>query len=379
MKKGLEKDDQSLKMLPTYVTGMGGHCYDNMLYSGLFDPITSAILPAKRRGLIWRWKISGMDVYVCQVKMKGERGILSINQYQYRIPDELAIGEDASVLLDYLTDCVADFLSRVASQDLFVYSMRLSFGFPVQQLGLNKGKMLEWGHGFNYSNVSGQDIMELLHQSFRKKGLATPYAHCTLLAHAYQHPSTRISVLHGAGTNCAYYETRSNIPKLASPSAYLDHLHTIVNTEWGGFDDDLRKRLPLTSYDRKLDRESNNTHVQIFEKMASGMYLSEIVRIIVLQFIDSDLLFSAESSVELNTPYAFNTNYIYVCEADATDELEDMQTVLLKVLNVQNSTHGDREVLKKICEIVGNRSARLLATMLAAISTHTIKNGLAVN
>ncbi|RUS16636.1 hypothetical protein BC937DRAFT_90976, partial [Endogone sp. FLAS-F59071] len=100
---------------------------------------------------------------------------------------------------------------------------------------------------------------------------------------------------------------------------------TIVNTEWGGFDDDLRKRLPLTSYDRKLDRESNNTHVQIFEKMASGMYLGEIVQIIVLQFIDSDLLFSAESSVELNTPYVFNTNYMYVCEADATGELEDVQ------------------------------------------------------
>ncbi|RUS18659.1 hypothetical protein BC937DRAFT_88486, partial [Endogone sp. FLAS-F59071] len=340
----------------------------------------------EEKGTYLALEISGMDVYVCQVKMKGERGILSINQYQYRIPDELAIGEDVSVLLDYLTDCVADFLSRVASQDLFVYSMGLSFGFPVQQLGLNKGKMLEWGHGFNYSNVSGQDIVELLHQSFRKKGLAVKIVAlandsvCTLLAHAYQHPSTRISVLHGAGTNCAYYETRSNIPKLASPSAYLDHLHdTIVNTEWGGFDDDLRKRLPLTSYDRKLDRESNNTHVQIFEKMTSGMYLGEIVRIIVLQFIDSDLLFSAESSVELNTPYAFNTNYMYVCEADATGELEDVQTVLLKVLNVQNSTHGDREVLKKICEIVCNRSARLLATMLAAISTHTIKNGSAVN
>lgn len=47
-----------------------------------------------------------------------------------------------------------------------------SFGFPVQQLGLNRGKMLDWGHGFDYSNISGQDIVELLHQSFRKKGLA---------------------------------------------------------------------------------------------------------------------------------------------------------------------------------------------------------------
>lgn len=81
----------------------------------------------EEKGTYLALEISGMDVYVCQVKLKGERGTLSINQYQYRIPDELAIGEDVSVLLDYLTDCVADFLSRVASQDLFVYSMGLRY------------------------------------------------------------------------------------------------------------------------------------------------------------------------------------------------------------------------------------------------------------
>ncbi|RUS14441.1 hexokinase-domain-containing protein, partial [Endogone sp. FLAS-F59071] len=108
MKKGLEKDDQSLKMLPTYVTGYP---------------------TGEEKGTYLALEISGMDVYVCQVKMKRERGILSINQNQYRIPDELAIGEDVSVLLDYLTDCVADFLSRVASQDLFVYNRSYRYLF----------------------------------------------------------------------------------------------------------------------------------------------------------------------------------------------------------------------------------------------------------
>ncbi|RUP51472.1 hexokinase-domain-containing protein, partial [Jimgerdemannia flammicorona] len=163
MKKGLKKDDQMLKMLPSYVTGYP---------------------TGEEQGTYLALEISGMDVYVCQVKLKGERGKLSINQYQYRIPEDLTNGEDVSVVLDYLTDCVADFLSRVGSQDLFVYSMGLRyasidiqqypacFGFPVHQVGLNKGKMLEWGHGFYYPNVVGRDIVELLHQSFGRKGLA---------------------------------------------------------------------------------------------------------------------------------------------------------------------------------------------------------------
>jgi hexokinase len=113
-----------------------------------------------------------MDIYVCQVKLKGERGKLAINQYQYKIPDNLTAGEDMSILIDYVADCVSDFLVRVGTQDLFVYPMAVSVGFAVKQTGLNKGTIVALEHGFDYQNGVGCDVVELFHSRFKAKGLA---------------------------------------------------------------------------------------------------------------------------------------------------------------------------------------------------------------
>jgi hexokinase len=109
-----------------------------------------------------------MDIYVCQVKLKGQGGKLAINQYQYKIPGELATGQDIADLIDYIADCVSDFLIRVGSQDLFVYPMAISFGFAVEQTALNKGYILALGHGFDYANGVGCDIVDLIHIRFQK-------------------------------------------------------------------------------------------------------------------------------------------------------------------------------------------------------------------
>ena len=51
----------------------------------------------------------------------------------------------------------------------------------------------------------------------------------------------------------------------------------IINIEWGAFDNE-KVVLPVTKYDTRLDRDTENSGKQIFEKMISGMYLGEIAR-----------------------------------------------------------------------------------------------------
>lgn len=116
-------------------------------------------------------EIAGMDIYACQVKLKGDSGKLAINQYQYKIPQDLASGDDFAVLIDYIVECISDFLMRVGKQDLFVYPMAISFGFAIKQTRLDSGRILSLGYGLNYPNGVGVDIIELMHERIQAKGL----------------------------------------------------------------------------------------------------------------------------------------------------------------------------------------------------------------
>lgn len=117
-------------------------------------------------------EISGVDIYVCQVKLKGEGGKLAINQYQYKIPDNLTAGQDIGDLIDYVADCVADFQQRVGAPRHQVYSMAISLGFAVLQTGLDRGIIIALEHGFDFPNAIGCDAVDLFDRRFQAKGLA---------------------------------------------------------------------------------------------------------------------------------------------------------------------------------------------------------------
>jgi hexokinase len=104
----------------------------------------------------------------------------------------------------------------------------------------------------------------------------------TLVTQAYVDPDCYVSVILGTGTNAAYVEHTSAIPKWRGPDATGD---MIINMEWGGFDSLQRKTLPLTPYDRQLDRDAVHPGQQLYEKMISGMYLGEITRIILAHLV----------------------------------------------------------------------------------------------
>lgn len=117
-------------------------------------------------------EISGIDIYVCQVQLKGEGGKLAINQYQYKIPDHLTAGDSMSTLVSYIADCVSDFQQRVGFTTEIVYAMGISLGFAVRQTCLNKGLIVALEHGFEYTNAIGSDIVDLFHKGFEEKGLS---------------------------------------------------------------------------------------------------------------------------------------------------------------------------------------------------------------
>jgi hexokinase len=152
----------------------------------------------------------------------------------------------------------------------------------------------------------------------------------------------------------------------------------IVNTEWCNFGSS-RRTLPCTWFDRKLVRESINPQFHVFEKMTTGIFLGEVVRTVLIYLVDREILFDGESSETLNSTYSFDTSYMYVCEADDSDTLEDTRIVIEDMLDISKTSLADREIVKKVCELVGVRAATLVGASLAAIVEHMVSRGIGMS
>ncbi|CAB4480215.1 hypothetical protein RhiirA5_347865 [Rhizophagus irregularis] len=349
MNKGLEKHGQTVAMVPSYVTG---------------------IPTGKEVGTFLALDLGGTNLRMCQVNLEGD-GKVSVRQQKYKVSDSLKNG-DARHLFDYLADCVDKFLSEfnISSSAEDKLKLGFTFSFPVDQTAINKGNLIYWTKGYTASGAVGKDVVFMLQDSLNRKVVPVEVTALvndtvgTLLAHAYKHSNTLLGVILGTGTNGAYFEKISNIKKLKSFSSNADHM--VINIEWGAFDNE-RKVLPLTMFDNKLDRKSNNPRKQALEKFISGMYLGEIARNVLLNLIDRTLLFDGFSSKDLNNQYYFETEYMSTIEADDTNTLEKTKRILEESLNLPSTTLTDRQIVKRVCQLVGLRAARLSAAALSAV------------
>ncbi|KAJ3097266.1 hexokinase A [Phlyctochytrium planicorne] len=351
MKKGLQDDHQTLKMIPSHVTSR-----PNGTETGSYLALD----------------LGGSNFRVCEVTLEGN-GIARMRQRKYTVSDELKTGDGAK-LFDFFADCVVAFLEEIETSATKGKERKLgfTFSFPVSQSSINKGTLITWTKGFHASGVEGKDVVDLLQAAFHRKNTKINVTALvndttgTLISHAYLSPNTYVGVILGTGTNAAYVESLNNIPKLKDAPAGATEM--IINMEWGAFDNE-NIILPLTQYDVRLDRESVNPGQQIFEKAISGMYLGEIVRLVLLDLIKTGEIFGGRGSSVLETRYAFETANMSRIERDHTMDLSDTKTVLEDLLKVPRTTRADRLIVRAICELVGKRAARLSAAGIAAIVT----------
>jgi hexokinase len=168
----------------------------------------------------------------------------------------------------------------------------------------------KWTKGFTASGVEGKDVVILLHEAFKRKGLGVDIKAVvndtvgTLMSHAYSEPETLIGVILGTGTNAAYVEKAANVPKWKSDTGEI-----IINTEWGNFG--AKGELPMTDFDIALDKNSANPGNQRFEKMISGMYLGEITRLVLIDLAKRGVIFKGQSFINLPS---FETSKMSIVE-----------------------------------------------------------------
>ncbi|KAI8985379.1 hexokinase-domain-containing protein [Pilobolus umbonatus] len=327
--------------------------------------------------------LSGSNVRVYLINFSGF-GHMHIRQLKYSVKEETKTGS-INGLIDFMAECLDSFLTFVSkSHSKQPIPLGLCLSFPLRQTALNNAAVMRWTKDFDIQGADNKNIVDLLQTAISKRRLpvtvkaALNGASSCLLAHCYRTLDTLLAVVVSSGTNAAYWEKFSQIEKF--PLSDTDD-EMIINTEWGRFGDNKFDTIPHTFYDVRVNRQSINPGVHVFEKMISGLYLGEIVRLIVVDFMDKRLLFDGQYSTEWNKPHNFDSSYMSAMELDDSAELDDVQHILEKIMNIPSTTLVDRKMAKRICQLVGTRAARLTAAGISAIITKTrsMEHGLSIS
>lgn len=364
MRKGLDPVSHSradVKMFPTYV---------------------ESLPDGTERGDILALDLGGTNFRVLLVNL--ESGEIKMTSKVFVIPQSIMTGSGVQ-LFDHIATCLSNFMTSEQLIGRPALPLGFTFSFPCKQNGLASAALSTWTKGFDCSGVVGEDVVRLLQEAIdRRKDIKVNVMALindtvgTLLAAAYNDQNTRIGLILGTGSNACYVEKAKNIKTLSGHYTETDRM--IVNMEWGAFGNNGCLDFLRTNYDYEIDQCSLNPNKQIYEKMMSGMYMGEIVRLIILDLYEKDLLFVGHRDHNWKTDYrqalytkgSFYTKYVSEIETDSGVTFR-RTTLVLEQMGIDRPTYDDCAVVKYICKLVSRRAAQLAACGLGVLLNHINK------
>ncbi|KAF5273061.1 hypothetical protein FQR65_LT04803 [Abscondita terminalis] len=299
---------------------------------------------------------------------------LSENHFEMRskifaIPQHIMLGSGEQ-LFDHIADCMAKFMKeeKVVHETL---PLGFTFSFPLTQLGLTKGHLERWTKGFNCSGVIGNDVVKLLEDAISRRGdikiditAILNDTTGTLMSCAWKNNNCKIGLIVGTGSNACYVEKQKNCELFDDIDNGSGQV--LVNTEWGAFGDDGALDFVRSEYDREVDRNSINPGKQLHEKMISGMYMGELVRLALERFTKESLLFGGKGSELLFTRGRFYTKYVSEIESDPPGTYANCKEVL-EELHIKHATEQDFVNVRYVCECISRRAAHLVSCGIATL------------
>uniref|UniRef100_A0A4W3JPX8 hexokinase n=1 Tax=Callorhinchus milii TaxID=7868 RepID=A0A4W3JPX8_CALMI len=360
MVKGLDKQTSStavLKMLPTFVQSIP-------------DGSESGDLLALELG----------DSTICVMRVKvAEDGVrsLKIQSKVYPIMETLEQGT-GNELFDYVAECLGDFMGSQGIKDKRL-PMGISFPFPCRHTRLDEGILISWTKRFKATGVQGVNVVNMLRKSIEKQkdymvdvlALVNDTVG-VMMGCGFEDSFCEIGLIIGTGTNACYMEEMSHIDMIESDEGQM-----CINTEWGAFGDNGTLEDIRTEFDREIDSGSLNPGKQLFEKMISGMYMGELVRLILVKLVQKGILFKGQTTPELLTNGTIETKHIISIDKNENRKprvgLYNARE-MLSDLGMENASGEECLALQHICGVVSLRSASLCAATLGAILNRLKEN-----
>ncbi|XP_057538301.1 hexokinase-1 [Amaranthus tricolor] len=335
-------------------------------------------------GLFYALDLGGTNFRVLRVKLGGkEQGVVQQEFDEVSIPPELMVGT-SDQLFDYIADALAKFVATEGEglhpEPNKQRELGFTFSFPVKQTSIASGTLIRWTKGFNIADAVGEDVVAELTKAMQRKGVDMRVTALvndtvgTLAGGRYYKGDVIAAVILGTGTNAAYVERASAIPKWHGPLPKTGEM--VINMEWGNF---RSSHLPLTEYDEALDEESLNPGEQIYEKMISGMYLGEIVRRVLFKMAEEANVFGDTVPAKLRTPFVLRTPDMSAMHHDTSPDLKVVASKLKDVLGITDTSLKVRKVVVDVCDIIASRGACLSAAgifgIIKKLGRDTLKQG----
>lgn len=354
-------------------------------YMPMIPTYVTSIPSGKEKGLFLAADLGGTNFRVCSVFLNGDHTFV-IKQSKYKIPLDLMANSTAEALFSYLGKKVDAFLQEHHAEYNGEEHLKLgfTFSFPVNQTALNRGTLLRWTKGFDLPDCVNKDVVELLQRNIDLLGTKVKVVALandtvgTLLSRAYSNKiaetnaHTTLGAIFGTGTNGAYFETLDKIPKLKASEIPEGATGMVINMEWGSFDNTL-KVLPATKYDQIVDSETANRGYHLFEKRISGMFLGELLRVMLIdlferKYLFQDLYASRGGSLphRLAEPWQLSSEVLSYLEIDDSTDLKMSELILENHLRLPTNK-VERIVIQKLTQTISQRAAYLSAIPLAAI------------
>ncbi|KAL4104931.1 hypothetical protein QTP88_020207 [Uroleucon formosanum] len=319
------------------------------------------------RGKFLALDLGGTNFRVLLIEL-GENNYFHMDFEIFKVPNHIQTGKGKE-LFDHIAKCLAEFVKKYNLDSKTALPLGFTFSFPLRQVGLTKGYLNSWTKGFGCSGVIGKDVVKLLKDAIKRRkdvridvcGILNDTTG-TLMSCAWKSPNTKIGLIVGTGCNACYVEKVENAELFDGDKTKP---HVIVNSEWGAFGDDGKLDAIRTKYDREIDEASLNPGQQRFEKMISGMYMGEIVRLAIVDLANQNKLFEGRLSEQMNTKGAFDTSFVSDIESD-TDNFKNTMKVLSE-MGINDPSLVDCANVRYICECVSSRSAHLVSVGLAML------------
>jgi hexokinase len=341
MDAGLAGRKSSIAMLPAYCDAASG----------------------QEKGLYLALDLGGTNFRVMLVQLSGAgQNPRVVAEAKYRLTREQITGSG-----DKLFDAIAGYLRKFLKDQSFNTEVALgyTFSFPVSLLAIDEGILMKWTKEFSASGVVGRKIVALQRQALARKGVSKVNIVAlandtvgTLQARAARDPDCGMGVILGTGFNIAVRVATRRIRK--DTGAYTGK-GMIINTEAGNF----AKALSATLYDRRLDRESGNAGHQLVEKMISGKYLPQLVRLLVLELIRKERLFDGRVPAVFADGDSFKGWHMDVFKAGSAKAVQELSRELFG----RSLTPAERRIMARVSRLVSRRSARIAAALIAGALT----------
>lgn len=252
-------------------------------------------------------------------------------------------------------------------------SMAMAWSFPIGQTSTRSGSLLKMGKGFCATHgVEGRDLYELVMDSCEERNLNVQLqaivndSSATLLSQAYRDPATRLSLILGTGMNSAIYlPVAALAPEKYGerPDAWYASAQTVlVNTELSMFGKDV---LPASRWDHYLNASHDHPDFQPLEHRVGGRYLGELVRLILIEAIETAGLFGGKMPAKFQEPYSLDTGTVAVFESDHSPALSVAASTFTSAhpLPANNTLSlEDLHFIQDVARLVSGRAAALVAT-----------------